>query len=892
MHSRAVDPRGTIARLLRSLKKIPPWGKSAGQGSTSTEDLRLAFKSRYHSFKLLLNANNKALEIMTDLEQAQEGTRPFGLSFIRANCTAVCVNVLKIIRHLDEISPGKYQALLPRFKMIQERINRAIGPKVPPEAGAIAMPIQAIDKLMVDEVGAKMANLGEIKNIVRLAVPDGFVITASGYQKFLDHNDLHPEISRRLLGIEDEPLDQLYRISTDLQQLIIRSPLPPELQQALWQMYRMLEEKTGKAVRVSMRSSALGEDLAGTSFAGQFRSELNVSPEHMVETYKEVVASKYSVQAIVYRLNMGIPDEDIDMCVGCMAMVDAMAGGVTYTRNPMNIRLDSVYIYAAWGLPKSVVEGTVTPDLFVVSRRDPPQVLRKEVRPKDKKFVCYPEEGVCRLDLTGEQANAPSLRDDQAAKLAGDCIKLEQYYGSPQDIEWVLDADEQFHILQCRPLEQVEVGAGILRPDEEELEDELVLLQGGITASPGAASGPVFILRRDADAFQFPGGAVLVTMQSLPKWAALLSRASAVVTEHGGAAGHLANVAREYGVPALFGLPDAADAFVGGEVVTVDADGHRIYQGRIESLLSQAPETRPIMKGTPVFEVLRSVSGHIVPLNLLAPDSPDFKPQRCQTLHDITRFCHEKSVQDMSAFGHEHRFPERSAKRLVCEVPMQWWVIDLDDGFNRIEQGKFIHLEHIASIPMLALWEGIIAIPWEGPPPVDTRGFVSVLMQSTTNPALDPAMSSEFAIKNYFMISKNYCSLNSRFGYHFSTVETLVSDRPLENYISFQFKGGAADYQRRKKRALLVGHILEMFDFHVEIREDAVFARLEGREEKTMVEKLKLLGYLIIHTRQLDMVMSNEKAFYNFKYKLITHLRSLLQNQDASPNEASNSLDT
>jgi pyruvate,water dikinase len=78
----------------------------------------------------------------------------------------------------------------------------------------------------------------------------------------------------------------------------------------------------------------------------------------------------------------------------------------------------------------------------------------------------------------------------------------------------------------------------------------------------------------------------------------------------------------------------------------------------------------------------------------------------------------------------------------------------------------------------------------------------------------------------------------------------------------------------------------------VEIREDAVFARLEGREEKTMVEKLKLLGYLIIHTRQLDMVMSNEKAFYNFKYKLITHLRSLLQNQDASPNEASNSLDT
>jgi len=852
--------------LSRGLKQEPQ----------SPEELRLAFRGRYHLFKLLLNANNKALDIMTEMEEALKGTWPFGMSFVRSRCTSVSTSVFQIVKNLNDLAPGKYGALFSRFKEIQMKVNPFISPRMLSRDGALVKPLREVDKSMADLVGSKMANLAEIGRQVDFRIPGGFAITAPGYDLFIKHNDLQAEIDRRIQSTNVEQLDQLFSLSASIQQLIMASPLPPDLERAILEQYRFLEEEAGKGVRVALRSSALGEDVPGTSFAGQYRSELNVSGGNILEAYKNVVASKYSLTAMTYRLNRGIRDEEVAMCVGCMRMVDALSGGVMYSRNPLDIRDEAVVINALWGLPKSVVDGSAAADLFVVSRGDSMAIREKVVPVKDQKFVCYPEEGVCRLDVTGKESRMASLTDDQAKELARLAVRIEAYYQRPQDIEWAVDRDGSVVILQCRPLLQKAERA----KSRLEAKDEgraRVLLKGGVTAGSGVGSGPVFIARKDMDALQFPAGGVLVTEQSLPRWATLLSRAAAVVTEQGSVAGHLANVSREFGVPALFGVDGAMTGLENGRTVTVDADGLRIYEGRVEELLAKTEKPRNLMEGSPVFEALKGAAEQVIPLHLLDPDAPAFKAEKCRTFHDITRFCHEKSVHEMFQFGKEHQFPERSSKQLLCDVPMQWWVLNLDDGFGDEVEGRYVKLENIVSIPMLALWEGIVAKPWEGPPPVEGKGLMSVMFEATRNTALVAGGRSAYGAKNYFIISKNYCSLSSRLGFHFSIVEGLVSERARENYISFQFKGGAADFERRSRRVVFVKELLEEYGFRASVREDNLLSRIEDRDEEFMKSRLRVLGFITIHTRQLDMVMANPASYQHYQEKIHQGIRELLQ---------------
>jgi len=853
-------------------------GASAGQ---SPEELQNAFKTRYHHFKLLLNANNKALEMMTDMEAALRGNQPFGMQFVRSSCTRVSTSVYQIIQHLNELGQGRYERLNERFRWIQNQIQPLIHPEAPPGGGPLVLGLQAVNKELADQAGGKMANLGELKNRLGLRVPNGFVVTADAYRRFMAFNDLQAEIDRLVQSTSLERLDQLYGLSAAIRQKIIRAPLPPELETAISEQYALMQGLDGRRLTVAMRSSALGEDMAGTSFAGQYRSLLNISAENINEAYKEIVAGKYTLQAMSYRLNRGIRDEDVAMCVGCLEMVDAVAGGVLYSANPMDPADETVWLNAAWGLPKSVVDGATASDVFVVSKSEPLRILRRDVSEKTSKMVCYPDEGVCRLEMTGQESLSPSLDDAQVLELARLAIRLELHYGCAQDVEWALEADGSLTVLQCRPLKQSEASQ-----DQEEEEtgqggESAIILRGKVAASPGIGAGPAYPVKKDMDALRFPEGAVLVAAQSLPYWATVLSRAAAVVTEQGSIAGHLANVAREFGVPALFGVPGALERIRSGEMVTVDADALKVYRGRMESLLQRRrPRTR-LMEGSPVLETLRACTRHIVPLNLLNPDAPDFKPKNCKTLHDITRFSHEKAVWEMFQFGKEHPFPKHSSKQLHCDVPMQFWVINLDDGFREEEEGRYVRLDNIVSIPMRALWKGMTAVPWEGPPPVDTRGFMSVLLEASANPALDPTMRSSFMVRNYFMVSRHFCSLQSRFGFHFSTVEALVGDRPVENYASFQFKGGAANYDRRQRRAHFVGGILEEYGFRIQMKEDALFARFEGHPQAVMEDRLTLLGYMVIHTRQLDMVMANDASFTHYRNKMMQDLRSVLAKEDA-----------
>ncbi|MDQ7785449.1 MAG: PEP/pyruvate-binding domain-containing protein [Desulfomonilaceae bacterium] len=865
-----------MRRILHWIKRLVHNEAAREESEARLENLRLAFKARYQNFKAILSSNTKALDVMSEMEMALSGARPFGMSFVRSASTVVSVNVFRMIQHLDQMVPGVYSELFQSFEKIQQRLDTILIPRRIEPGDKLVVPLSAVDRTMVDQVGNKMANVAEIRNHIGLPVPPGFVVTAAAYEVFIRHNDLHAEIEGRIRSTDTASMKSLDDLSVELQKIITNAPIPQELEEALTNAYNDLESAAGKGVRVSLRSSALGEDALGASFAGQFRTKLNVSQADIAQGYKEIVASKYGLPAVTYRLSRGIPDESVAMCVGCMAMVNAVSGGVMYSVNPTNIRDVSVVINSVKGLPKGVVDGSVDPDVFVVSRTDPMKVLeKKRCRSAEQEQVITAERMIVS-DRDVPKEGEASLEDDQAIELASMAIRLEEYYGCPQDIEWAVTETGALQILQCRPLEGPRDAASRGSEAADSPVDAPILLKGGVTASPGVAFGEVFVVRTSEDRLRFPQGAVLVTSQALPEWAPLLSRAGAVVTEVGGIAGHLANVAREFGVPALFGVAGAVEQLRQGALVTVDSDGRTVYEGRAEGLAALTTPRRNLMEGSPVYEALEKAASHIVTLNLLDPEAHEFQPKNCRTFHDITRYIHEKSVEEMFNFGEQHNFPQGSSKQLFFKVPMQWWVLNLEDGFGHEIQGKYVTLEDIVSVPMLAVWDGITAVPWEGSPQVDAKGFMSVMVQSAANPHIEASVGSSFSTRNLFLITKNYCSLHSRFGFHFSTLEAYVDANPEENYIHFAFKGGAADYRRRVMRARLIQEIMEEYRFRAEVKEDSLFGRMENADQEFMTSRLKILGYLILHTRQLDMVMSNEKEVARYKNKFRCDISTFL----------------
>jgi pyruvate,water dikinase len=190
-------------KLFRNPENPAPEGYDA-------EKLRIDFKERYHHFKMLLTANNKALEIMAGIEQALQGKRPFGMSFVKSSCIGITVSLLRLIKHLEQLSGGKYNLLYDRFDEISNKISSLIEQKKGiSEDARIVIPLNAIDRTMTDLVGGKMANLGEIHNRTSLKVPGGFAITAHACHLFFKHNDLQPEIDKRFISADLDTMDGL-----------------------------------------------------------------------------------------------------------------------------------------------------------------------------------------------------------------------------------------------------------------------------------------------------------------------------------------------------------------------------------------------------------------------------------------------------------------------------------------------------------------------------------------------------------------------------------------------------------------------------------------------------------------------------------------------------------
>lgn len=853
-----------IANLL---KRIQNW-KRQGRDASSGERVSRVFKFKYTCFKDLLASNTQLLNIITDFEEKLRGQEVFGMSYIRSQASRAVFHTLRMVKSLDDLSGHKYPMLFGVLESINANIKEELGKRKELPPAEFVLPYSGITKEMVDWVGGKNANLGELVNKARLPVPEGFAVTTTAYEFFLQSNDLVDEINRKRMDLDPNDPQALNSVSEEIQRLIISARVPVELSEAIVAEYaKMVQniksrgDKLEGEPKVALRSSAIGED-SELSYAGQYISILNVQPERIVETYKYIVASLYTPRAISYRLNKGMRDEDIAMSVACIEMVESVAAGVVYTRHPAEPLEDRILINAVWGLGPYAVDGVITPDSYTVSKNGKAEIIEAKISHKPVQLTVNPLGGLTELPVEPEKQDRPCLSEEQIRTLAGYALKLERHYQYPQDIEWALNPHGRILVLQTRPLHLEDIDrSGVRAFIFPRVEGYPLLIEGGAVAFSGVGYGPAFIVRTDDDLIRFPEGAVLVARHSTPEFVVVMKKARAIVTDAGSVTGHMASLAREFGIPTILDAKQATSEIPAGAEITVDAYSGRVYLGKVPELIALQKTKESAMKDTPVYKTLRRVADWIVPLNLVNPRAANFAPEFCKTIHDVMRLVHEFSYKEMFQISDlVSDTTGGGALKLVAPIPLDLHIIDLGGGLAEVSRfSRRVTVDQITSVPFLALLTGMLRedLRYQGPRPIDLGGFFSVMREQMLAPN---NIADRFGDRSYAIISDHYLNFSSRIGYHYSVLDAYCSDSVNKNYITFSFKGGAADDVRRNRRARAIAAIFEALDFQVEVREDRVDARYYKFEISVTQEKLDLIGRLLQYTRQMDMFMRCEES--------------------------------
>jgi pyruvate,water dikinase len=800
---------------------------------------------RYHHYKRLLHANSAILSVLADLQTKRDEGFLFDMSYVRGAVNRLSREVEILVEALIALAGGRYQGLESNRLKIAARLEAELAlPELKP--GPLVLPLTEVTPDL--SCGGKAEKLGELARN-GFSVPRGFAVSASAQKLFFEASGLEAFIREAISKANIRELESLRQAGTAIKARLAASPLPQALQQALAEAMANLG-----VPRVSVRSSALQEDGL-ISFAGQFESALNVPPELVEERYKDVIASQFTPRALYYCHASGFSYQELAMGVLIMEMVDAKTAGVLYTADPRTGE-DAVIINAVWGLGSAAVGGQAEPDVYRVEHGE---VVSQEIGAKTQVHRLAPEggviEGTAPPELTG-----PCLTPTQIQDLAALGEAVARHFGVPQDIEWALSASGKFLLLQARPLRlSRKAKSGYVPPRLKGVE---ILLGNGVIASRGAGAGPVYILE-GTDVHQVPAGAVLVTRRALPEYGLAVGRVAAMICEMGSATSHLATVLREAGVPALFGTKDATTRLPEGELVTVDAYYGNVYAGRQEELL-QAPPEDTILHQSRAWQTLERVLQHVTPLNLLDPRSPDFRPETCETYHDITRFAHEKAMTELFQVS-QGALSREYARQLKSTLPLEIYVIDIGGGLSpEALESPTVTPEDIRSRPMLAYWRGVAAIGWKGPKPLDLTGFMSVVMGSASDVGAQDRLQED----NFAIIAQDYLNFSSRLGYHFTTIDAYLGTLE-DSYVTLVFYGGGADVTRRVRRVIFLAKVLQHLDFRVELKGDSLTARLDGCEVATLEERLEVLGRLIMVSKQLDVTMQDDALIDHYFQEFI-----------------------
>jgi len=280
-------------------------------------------------------------------------------------------------------------------------------------------------------------------------------------------------------------------------------------------------------------------------------------------------------------------------------MINSDKAGVVFSVNP-NTNENEIIIEASYGLGDAVVSGSISPDQYIIDKKD---MRIKDIKVNKKEWMLYRDSNTGRTTkriLNDVKAESQVLTEEEINKLARLAINVEDYYQNPQDIEFAIE-NQNIFLVQTRPITTIEK---IEEKKELQQEAEGDTILKGIPASPGVGSGKVKIVHSLEDLNRIEQGDILVAKMTNPDYVTAMQKASAIVTDEGGTSSHAAIVSREMGIPAIVGTKEATTKLSEGQEITVDGTKGEVFPGLSEEVTpketfeipTEIPETKTKIK--------------------------------------------------------------------------------------------------------------------------------------------------------------------------------------------------------------------------------------------------------------------------------------------------------
>ena len=550
-------------------------------------------------------------------------------------------------------------------------------------------------------VGGKCASLGELFRSLSprgVKAVDGFATTSEAYRLLLETDNLGTRLRELMHGLDHNDIRALNNAGREARALMLDTPLPKAVNDAIIGSYRRLCERLGRTPEVAVRSSATAEDLPEASFAGQQDTILNVrGEESLIEACHRCFASLWTDRAISYRAARGFDHFEVALSIGVQPMVrsDLACSGVMFTLDTESGFRDVVVINGAWGLGEAIVQGMATPDEWIVFKptlkTGARPIVSRRIGTKEVKMVYGLDgRGTRTREVVEAQRQRSCLSDYEVLELARWATIIEDHYSdlahkpTPMDIEWAKDGyTGELFILQARP---ETVHSSNYQPYVESYKligEHAAPLVSGIAVGEKISQGRVHVLADPDHLAEFQAGDVLVTSMTDPAWEPIMKRAAAIVTERGGRTCHSAIISRELGLPCIVGTGNATSVLVTGTQVTVScAEGAHgnVYEGEIEFAVDRRvignearPRTQVMMNvGDPdhafVVATLPNDGVGLARLEFIINNHIGIHPMA------LVRYPHLKKPEDVKEIE----------RRIGEEDPRDFFVRRLAEGIGRI----------------------------------------------------------------------------------------------------------------------------------------------------------------------------------------------------------------